>query len=511
MSSKYRFNGGQTQGNRFRSRSNGSQGDRSGLISSYSDKANRFHRQSSAIDSRKKIEKPKESGEIYERKVIVLDTSVLVHDPESLDILRSGDSVLAVPWIVLEELDQLKNKPNIGWDAREVIRKIEELAQSQSDCFRIEPKPSSKYFKTDLQKDKADHQIIATARALQANPNWKTEVLLMSRDTIVRVLARELGIKTQDYPYNQVNAVFHSCLKRINVPEEVLSQRDETFQQFCENLEPMQHNEGVVCWSRIGGGWEESFAALFKGDHFRVISSDIEALGLRPFTLDPNGNGTDKDRLHGKDNRKNWSQYVALAQMLDPEISLVFLQGGAGTGKTLIALAGALEQRKKYTNIVIARPMVHLDDRDEIGYLPGGLEEKMAPWIQPISQSFSFLRSVRPENGDLISRLQENKKIIIKPLDYIRGETYHKSFMVIDEAQNLTPHQVKTIITRAGSNTKMVFTGDLGQIDRSRRLDRKTSGLAYAMCKMANQKMVGIVNFKDTVRSPLASLAEELL
>jgi PhoH-like ATPase len=232
---------------------------------------------------------------------------------------------------------------------------------------------------------------------------------------------------------------------------------------------------------------------------------------LRPFTLDHNGNGTDKDRLNGKDNRKNWSQYVALAQMLDPEISLVFLQGGAGTGKTLIALAGALEQRKKYTNIVIARPMVHLDDRDEIGYLPGGLEEKMAPWIQPISQSFSFSRSVRPENGDLISRLQENKKIIIKPLDYIRGETYHKSFMVIDEAQNLTPHQVKTIITRAGSNTKMVFTGDLGQIDRSRRLDRKTSGLAYAMSKMANQKMVGIVNFKDTVRSPLASLAEELL
>ncbi len=221
--------------------------------------------------------------------------------------------------------------------------------------------------------------------------------------------------------------------------------------------------------------------------------------------------GLIKTNLTAETTKRNWSQYVALAQILDPEINLVFLQGGAGTGKTLIALAGALEQRRKYTNIVIARPMVHLEDRDEIGFLPGGLEQKMAPWTEPILQAFSFLGDLKAENGELITRLQENKKIIMKPLDYIRGETYHKSFMVIDEAQNLTPHQVKTIITRAGSNTKMVFTGDLGQIDRNRRLDRKTSGLAYAMSKMANQRVVGMVNFKDTVRSPLASLAEELL
>ncbi len=385
------------------------------------------------------------------------------------------------------------------------------MAQSDAKGFKIEPKPSSKFFKNDLQRDKADHQIIATARSLQSNPNSRSEVLLMSRDTIVRVLARELGITAEDYPYNQVNALFHSCLKRINVPEQILCETRDTFEHPSQNLEPMQHNEGVVCWSKSGGAWEESFAALYKGDRFKIIPSDIEALGLRPFSLESNGNGGDKDKSHGRENRKNWSQYVALAQILDPSISLVFLQGGAGTGKTLIALAGALEQRKKYTNIVIARPMVHLEDRDEIGYLPGGLEQKMAPWIEPILQAFSFLGGLKPENSDLITRLQENKKIVIKPLDYIRGETYHKSFMVIDEAQNLTPHQVKTIITRAGSNTKMVFTGDLGQIDRNRRLDAKTSGLAYAMTKMVNQSIVGIVNFKDTVRSPLASLAEELL
>jgi PhoH-like ATPase len=484
---------------------------KSGSPANGAENIDRFRKRSSSRNAKPRQEKTRECVKTTTKKTIVLDTSVLVHDPESLDILRNDDDLLVIPWIVLEELDQLKNKPNIGWDAREVIRKIEDLAQSDAKGFKIEPKPGSKFFKSDLQRDKADHQIIATARSLQSNSNSKSEVLLMSRDTIVRVLARELGIRAEDYPYNQVNAVFHSCLKRINVPEDILCQSRDTFEPPSPNLEPMQHNEGVVCWSKTTCGWEESFAALFKGDHFRMIPSDIEALGLRPFSLDSNGNGVDKDKFHGRENRKNWSQYVALAQILDPTVRLVFLQGGAGTGKTLIALAGALEQRRKYTNIVIARPMVHLEDRDEIGYLPGGIEQKMAPWIEPILQAFSFLGGLKPENGDLIAKLQENKKIVIKPLDYIRGETYHKSFMVIDEAQNLTPHQVKTIITRAGSNTKMVFTGDLGQIDRSRRLDAKTSGLAYAMNKMANQSIVGIVNFKDTVRSPLASLAEELL
>jgi PhoH-like ATPase len=493
--------------NRFRPQPAGNNTDKAATPYFSIEDSNEFRKQ-----PRRRLEKPKgECAEASAKKTIVLDTSVLVHDPESLEILRSNGSILVVPWVVLEELDQLKNKPNIGPDAREVIRTIEDLAQNDANGFKIEPRPSNKYFKNDLQKDKADHQIIATARALQAGSNQKTDVILMTRDTIVRVLARELGIRTEDYPYNQVNAVFHSCLKRINVPEGILSHGGDTFEHDCRNVEPMQHNEGVVCWSKTGSDWEESFAALFKGDHFRIIPPEIEALGLRPFTLESNGNGSDKSKSHGKENRKNWSQYVALAQLLDPDINLVFLQGGAGTGKTLIALAGALEQRRKYNNIVIARPMVHLEDRDEIGYLPGCLEQKMAPWIEPILQAFSFLGGLKPENADLITRLQENKKIVTKPLDHIRGETYHKSFIVIDEAQNLTPHQVKTIITRAGLNTKMVFTGDLGQIDRNRRLDRKTSGLAYAMSKMANQGLVGIVNFKDTVRSPLAGLAEELL
>jgi PhoH-like ATPase len=413
MSFRHRFSNCLAQDNRFRCKPDGVVKPKSGLAPVESNKNNRLRKRPGLGDAKQQVHRTRESREHHEQKIIVLDTSVLVHDPESLEILRSDDSILAIPWIVLEELDQLKNKPNVGWDAREAIKRIEELAQNSTDWFKIEPKPSGRYFRNNLQKDKADHQIIATALALQTSHGPKHEVLLMSRDTIVRVLARELGIRTEDYPYNQVNAMFHSCLKRINVPGEIVRHRRGIFEHDCRNLEPMQHNEGVVCWSRMEGDWEESFAAIFKEDHFKIIPSDTEALGLKPFSLESNANGTDKDKSQGRDNRKNWSQYIALAQILDPEISLVFLQGGAGTGKTLIALAGALEQRRKYTNIVIARPMVHLEDRDEIGFLPGGLEQKMAPWIEPILQAFSFLEGLRPENRDLISRLQENKKIII--------------------------------------------------------------------------------------------------
>ena len=250
MTFRHRFSTSVNQGDRFKIKCQGLGGDKYSVPPTYSDNPSRSPRNHTLQKNRKKqVEDTEECINANQRKIIVLDTSVLVHEPESLDILRSDDNLLAIPWIVLEELDQLKNKPNIGWDAREVIRRIEELAGSHSDCVRIEPRPSNKYFKTDLQKDKADHQIIATARALQAGPNCKTDVLLMSRDTIVRLLARELGIKSEDYPYNQVNGVFHSCLKRINVPEEDLPETGATFEHTCQSHEPWQHNEGVVCWS----------------------------------------------------------------------------------------------------------------------------------------------------------------------------------------------------------------------------------------------------------------------
>jgi PhoH-like ATPase len=451
-----------------------------------------------------------------EGTIIVLDTSVLFFDPECFDTLptRYPGVKLGIPWIVTEEVDNNKYKPDVGWDAREVIRRIEVLQREGG--IEIFSRPTSKYYKAkrgNLRADKPDHQIIATAKACEAQAGEK-KVILMSRDTLVRVWARELGVDAQDYPFNKVNATFDSELKRINVPENVLFESDE-FEFDCSKIGKINPNDGVVCCSKNDRGeWVERCCAIKIGDdRFHRIDDDIKMVGLKPYTMENgngNGNGEGKNG-YSKGIPSNWAQIAAMAQLLNRKIEAVFLQGGAGTGKTLLALAAAIEQRKDYINIVIARPMVHLEDKDEMGFLPGGIEEKMAPWVEPIQQAFSFLSRIDSSNRELIAKLQEVKKIIIKPLDYIRGETYHKSFMVIDEAQNLTPHQVKTIITRAGNRTKMVFTGDLGQIDRNRRLDSKTSGLAYAMDRMAGEDTVGIVNFKDVVRSPLAGMAERLL
>lgn len=230
----------------------------------------------------------------------------------------------------------------------------------------------------------------------------------------------------------------------------------------------------------------------------KVIDPEINALGVKPFSL--NGDF-------------NWAQMIALYQLLDPSIQLVFLQGGAGTGKTLLALASAIGQRSMCNQIIITRPMIHLEDEDRMGFLPGDYLDKLSPWVIPIRQALHFLKddSVSNSHKSVIQNMEETKKLDFLSLDYIRGMSFNRYRLIVDDAQNLTPHQVKTIITRAGMNTKVIFTGDIGQIDRRRRLDEKSSGLTYAMNRMSNHPLVGITTFKETVRSPLAKLAEEVL
>jgi PhoH-like ATPase len=269
--------------------------------------------------------------------------------------------------------------------------------------------------------------------------------------------------------------------------------------------EDIIENEGVVCYSDYDPfsysrlkGWRPIFAAIKKKGILHLIDNDIEALGIKPYTL--NGNGD-----------YNWHQHIALAQLLDSRIKLVLLQGGAGSGKTILSLATAISQRKTFRQILVTRPMVPLEDEDRMGFLPGNIEDKMGPWLQPIWQSLSFLKEQSNTNKKLIEDMIEFRKLYFAPLDYIRGMSFYKDLIIVDDAQNLTPHQVKTIITRAGHEAKIIFTGDLGQIDRKKRLDRRSSGLAYATDKLNDQSLVAVTKFKETVRSPLASLAEEYL
>jgi PhoH-like ATPase len=268
-------------------------------------------------------------------------------------------------------------------------------------------------------------------------------------------------------------------------------------------------NDSFVCISDWDGDFKrpenrlapfEHFPAIFKGDHFQILNKGIHTFGIAPYS------GHD---LH--DEAFNWAQCIAMHLLTSKDISLVFLKGGAGTGKTLLALAAALECRRDYRQILVSRPMVHLEDKDNMGFLPGDVREKMEPWLRPIWQNLSELKSISSDNKNIIEKLVSEKKIEIEPLDYIRGTTFWKCILIIDEAQNLTPHQVKTIITRAGEGSKIIFTGDLDQIDRKRRLDKISSGLACSSDRLKNHDIVASISFKKSVRSELAKIAVELL
>jgi PhoH-like ATPase len=233
----------------------------------------------------------------------------------------------------------------------------------------------------------------------------------------------------------------------------------------------------------------------------RLLDSNISISGIRP----KNNGGP------------NWQQITAMHFLTDPDISAVFLQGGAGTGKTLLALAAGLHQKrqKKFEQIIIVRPTVHLSDDDNLGYLPGDINDKMLPWLLSIKQNLNVINppkkksSSEEEEMSGMSLLTKND-IEVQPLGFIRGSSFPKCFIIVEEAQNLSRHVIRTILTRPAEGTKIVFTGDLSQTDRG-RFNKDSSGLAYAISKMRNNPIVGVVVFEQTLRSPLASLAERIL
>lgn len=438
-------------------------------------------------------------------KVKVVDTSALVHDPSCLTYLMQMGVNACVPWKVLEELDGLKGRPDIGYDAREAIRNIEQLREKKHPELIIEMEKDWKDYNF-LDKSINDHHILCVAGTLKKK---YSKVGIVSKDSMMRIKARELGFEAEDYYRDQAEKNQDEILPRIEVPAESINTTNFTFLYEAEKHGDVLQNGAVVCISDWSGDFKrpderietgEHFAAIRRNGYFQIISRNVNAFGVSPFS-----GSVDADPDF------NWPQCIALSHLTDPDISLVFLEGGAGTGKTLLALAAALSVRRQYRQILISRPMVHLEDRDNMGYLPGDVREKMGPWLRPIWQNLSFLKEISSENRDTIDKMIEEKKIEIEPLDYIRGTTFWKCILIIDEAQNLTPHQVKTIITRAGEGSKIIFTGDLDQIDRRRRLDKMSSGLAYAAGRLQDKEIVASIRFKTSVRSELAKMGVELL
>ncbi len=448
----------------------------------------------------------------------VADTNVYIYDPDSVDVLRGGGCRLIVPMAVIFELDNLKDKPNKGIDARKALRKIREIQASGDDSIIIADHPKSNFFK-GLDKNSRDHQIIATAKMF-SQKNESKSLVLVSKDIGVQIVGSHLKVKVEDYIHDRVEVPRYQKPKTINLDEPAVSGPEDEknslgrkfFGYYPEKHGEIAENEGVVCYSETNGNGWQPFFALRKGDFFRSLPTNINLLGITPRNIEGNG--------------PNWSQHFGMEQLLDPTIKLVFFQGGAGTGKTLLAIASALAQRRCFDRIIVAHPLTHLEDKDNLGYLPGGLDDKMAPWRRPLDHALEVVsktckgedifsgkgRKKVVSDPDAVDKVLSNKgKLTFEPIDYIRGVTFTDTIIIVEEAQNLTPHQIKTIVTRVGEGTKMIFTGDLGQIDTKTRIEPKSSGLAYGMARMSNKKLVGVTNFNDTVRSELARLAEECM
>jgi PhoH-like ATPase len=318
--------------------------------------------------------------------------------------------------------------------------------------------------------------------------------LLVSQDINLRMKAKALGIMAQDYQAGKVRSIEkieNSIELMEGIEDNLISKlyKDEAgipVDDFKFDVSPKAHQYIILKG--------ENSSALAHYDPFQKTINRVikeKASGIIP---------------------RNAEQTFALDALLRPEIKLISMTGKAGTGKTLLALAAALEQKKEFNQIYLARPIIALGDKD-IGYLPGSAKEKIGPYMQPLLDNLNVIKNhfgKNSKNYARIEEMQEDEKLIITPLAYIRGRSLSSVYFIVDEAQNLTPHEVKTIITRAGEGTKMVFTGDIQQID-SPYLDDKSNGLSYLADKMKGQDIFAHVNLVKGERSYLADLASDLL
>lgn len=436
-------------------------------------------------------------------KIFILDTNVILHDHTCIYQFQDNDIIL--PITVLEELDKFKRGNDlINFQAREFTRLLDEIVGDElfnggkplgigKGKLRIETgKPFSDEMKASFREDIPDHRILAIAEFTK-NAYLKRRVVLISKDINLRMKAKSLGIQSEDYKTDQVT------------DQNVLDKTVTTFDNFDDSLIEILYNQGSLNVEDIKRNFtpEANECYIFKGNSTSALAR-YDAKTKRIYRIE-------KKAAYGIKPR-NAEQTFSLNMLMDPEIRLMALTGKAGTGKTLLALAAAIEQHRTYDTILLARPIVALSNRD-LGYLPGDASEKISPYMQPLFDNLSVIKhSFNPRSNEyqLIEDLQKEERLNITPLAYIRGRSLSNAFFIIDEAQNLTPHEVKTIITRAGEGTKMVFTGDLQQID-SPYLDMKSNGLAYMTDRMRNQDLFAHINLVKGERSYLAELASNLL
>ena len=437
-------------------------------------------------------------------KIFVLDTNVLLHDNRCIYNFQENDIV--IPIVVLEELDKLKKgNDQINFNAREFTRELDRISGDHLfnggvslgkglGKLTVETgKPFSKTIIESFPENTPDHRILAIAEYISLK-NPKQSVMLISKDINLRMKAKSIGLMSQDYETDKVQNIDElnkNILTLDNIDNQVISKLYE-------------QPEGV-------SKDEFNMKGKFEGHHYFILKSDKASALAHYDPFNKVMNRVEKQRTFGIEPR-NAEQAFSLDALLRPEIQLVALTGKAGTGKTLLALAAALHLHKHYNQILLARPIVPLANRD-MGFLPGDVNEKIGPYMHPLFDNLSVIKNkfrAMSEEYQKIEELLKNEKLVITPLAYIRGRSLSNAFFIVDEAQNLTPHEVKTIITRAGEGTKMVFTGDIQQID-SPYLDTQSNGLSYLADRMKGQDLFAHVNLVKGERSYLAELASNLL
>ncbi len=434
-------------------------------------------------------------------KTFVLDTNVLIHDPEALSVF--GHNKISIPLIVIEELDRFKTfHDERGRNSRIISRYLDKLRKKgklnegieldNGGVLKIEL-DSKIELPFEFRNHNDDNQILMTALALQSKGE---DVYFISKDINLRIKAEAIGLKVQDYERSKVkiDELYTGC-KEIAVNSEQIDSfyKDKKLKLSDDELFANQ-------FTILKSNDEKSQSALGK-----YIKSTKEIIPLR------------KDTRIWDLKPLNTEQRFAIDLLMDDNIKLVTLVGVAGTGKTLLALAAALQktvEEKLYRRFFVLRPIMPMG-RD-IGFLPGTKEEKLTQWMGAIYDNLEFLMEKgtdkvgEEDTESKIQYLTETGKMEIEALTYIRGRSLPNQFIIIDDSQNLTPSEVKTIISRAGQGTKLVFTGDPYQIDNP-YLDASSNGLTYIVEKLKGQEIYGHINFTKTERSPLAALAAQLL
>ena len=443
-------------------------------------------------------------------KIFILDTNVLIHDPEAMFSFDDNDVYL--PIYVIEEIDKLKEyNDRVGKSARETSRNIEKLRKEEKNSnlslleglknstggtFRIVlGENDSVNIPDSLNKNLTDNKIIGQALRIK-NENKKRKVILVSKDMNVRIKANVLGMETVDYVKDQIDInQLYEGWKEIEISNDLFS---------------LLEKAPIINWDLVLKEEPKANELIrFKNSNKEILTiykKEREKLEKQVFA---------DTKVWGVFAR-NTEQKQAMELLMDERIKLVTLVGKAGTGKTLLAIATALEQvveRKLYKKIFIARPVVPMGN--DIGFLPGTEKEKMQPWMLPIYDNIEFLASNKGQTSSneaekVVAGLESLGLLKVEPLTYIRGRSIPQGFIIIDEAQNLTPHEVKTIITRVGKDTKIVFTGDPDQIDNP-YLDANSNGLAYIAEKMKNEILVGHIRLVKGERSEISELASRLL